>query len=411
MAQSAVMPTLALVVPGLHQGGGVPAVARFVHDVAVGSGRWQVRAVSLCMSSRAPESTSLLRPRELLREPAVGLCSWLDKEVPLVGARFGELEFQRYRPRRALARLLVDCNVIQVVAGSPAWANAVIGLGKPVSLQVATRARVERRQRAADELDAAGFWRRAMTRVTDRLDDRALRRVDAIQVENPWMLDYVRKANAERLAADVRYAPPGVDAGTFCPLPVRDLSTDPYILCVGRLDDPRKRVGLLLEAYAQLAPALRERVRLVLAGSGRPSDAFWSRAESLGVRARVSFVPKPDQAALVSLYQRASVFALPSDEEGFGMVVIEAMACGVPVVATRCGGPGGILTEGVDGFLVPRDNVAAISDRVAKLLRDGALNIAMGQKSRATVGQRYEQRVAGAAFRNVWDALLRKAGC
>lgn len=397
---------LGLVVPGLHQGGGVPAVARFIHDAASCTGRWQVQPISLCMSSRDAESTSIFGLRGWMRVPTVGAQTWLGADVPHVGARFGELEFQRYRPRSALAGLLQNCDVIQVVAGSPAWANAVMGLGKPVALQVATRAVVERRQRDARPQGLAGRWRRCMTRITDRLDDRALRGVDAIQVENPWMLDYAHKLNADRAGVDIRYAPPGVDAATFHPLAGRDLAVDPYVLCVGRLDDPRKRVELLLEAYARLVPELRQRVRLVLAGAGEPPAAFWTRAAVLGLRERVSYVASPDQVALVALYQHASVFALPSDEEGFGMVVIEAMACGVPVVATRCGGPDGIIADGIDGFLVPRDDAAAMAERMEKLLTDAELNRAMGQRARTTVEQRYEQGVAGAAFLEVWDTLL-----
>ena len=62
-----------------------------------------------------------------------------------------------------------------------------------------------------------GWWRKGMTVITDRLDDRALRSVDAIQVENPWMLDYAREINRGRSDVDIRYAPPGVDAKLFLP--------------------------------------------------------------------------------------------------------------------------------------------------------------------------------------------------
>ena len=64
------------------------------------------------------------------------------------------------------------------------------------------------------------------------------------------------------------------------------------------------------------------------------------------------------------MYQRAAVFALPSDDEGLGIVILEAMACGVPVVATRCGGPEDIITDGTDGFLVPRYDAGALASRL-----------------------------------------------
>lgn len=396
--------TLALVVPSLHQGGGVPAVARFVWDTLHRDGRWDVRPVSLCMASDDPESTSLVNPASVIRGPRVGQRMWMGREVPHVGARFGELEFQRYRPRKPLMNLLRDSDVVQVVCGSPAWANAVIGLGKPVSLQVATLARVERRMRDGSGRGIAAAWRRAMTQITARLDERAIRRVDAIQLENPWMLEHALRANQGRSGVDIRYAPPGVDADLFHPHPARNPAVG-HILCVGRLDDPRKNIGLLLEAYALLPQALRSRHRLVLAGAGGPPPSFWHRAEALGVHDHVDFIHRPERAALIALYQQAAVFALPSDEEGLGVVVLEAMACAVPVVSTRSGGPDGILADGVDGRLVPLDDAVAMAGGLADVLGDPDANIAMGRQARGTIERRYAQDVAGRAFLDVWDRL------
>jgi len=339
----------------------------------------------------------------------VRIGDWEGHRFAHVGAIAGELEFQHYRRRRVLTDLVAECDLFQIVCGTPAWANTVFGLGKPVSLQVATRARAERRMRDARPRGPLGWWRKAMTEVTDHLDDRALRRVDAIQVENPWMLDYARKLNAGR-DVDIRYAPPGVDDTLFHPLDSRDLDGDPYILCVGRLDDPRKNIGLLAEACSRLPDAMRKRTRLVLAGSSGPPPSFWSRADALGLRDRIDYVAKPSRERLVELYQRASVFALPSDEEGLGVVLLESMACGVPVVSTRSGGPDGVVTDGKDGFLVPLDDADAMADRLGRLLRESGLNRAMGREARLTIEARYAERVAGEAFLDVWDRLLAKAG-
>lgn len=365
--------------------------------------------VSLATSHDDPASVSLTRPASWLRGAQSQEGNWESLSFEHVGAIGGELEFQRYMPRRRLEESIGSCDILQVVCGSPAWANAVLGLHKPVSLQVATRARVERRARDARPGAAIDWWRKAMTEVTDRLDDRALRRVDAIQVENPWMLDYARKVNTGR-DVDIRYAPPGVDDTLFRPLASRDLNGDPYILCVGRLDDPRKNIGLLVEAYARLPEELRNRTRLVLAGSSGPPPSFWSRAEALGVRDRIEYFAKPSRERLVELYQRASVFALPSDEEGLGVVLLESMACGVAVVSTRSGGPDGVVTDGRDGFLVPLDDAGAMADRLGRLLREPALNLSMGHEARRTIEARYAERVAGEAFLDVWDRLLAKAG-
>lgn len=399
--------TLGLVVPSLAQGGGVPSVARFVKDAALRSGRYRLRLVSLAGSARDPVHSNLTRPDTWFRGPTAEQGEWEGLPYVRVGAVAGELEFQRYRPRDALRDALVDCDLVQVVCGSPAAANAVCGLGKPVAVQCATRARVERRRRDADPRSVGGWWRRAMTHFTDRMDDRALCKVDAIQVENPWMFEYARGVNAGR-DVDLRYAPPGIDARAFHPLPERDLESDPYILCVGRLDDPRKNVELLLEAYATMPSRLRGRVRLVLAGASGPAATFWARAASLGVEGRVSYVERPTHEALVALYQRAMLFALPSDEEGLGVVLLEAMACEVPVVSTRSGGPDGIITDRTDGFLVPLDDARVMSDRMARLCSDEGLNRTMGRAARGTVERRYAEEVAAQPFLDMWDRLVAK---
>jgi D-inositol-3-phosphate glycosyltransferase len=400
-------PLLGLVVPALEQGGGVPSVARFVRNTAVRAGRYRLKLISLAVSARDPLNLSLTRPRSWIQGVSVEQGEWGGLPFVRVGASFGELEIQRLRPRKALARELAACDLIQVVCGSPAWANTVIGLGKPVALQVATRARIERRRRDAKPQGLAGWWRKAMTEVTDRLDYSALRRVDAIQVENLWMLDYARRLNEHREIA-IRYAPPGVDARRFMPSTEPRLAGRHDILCVGRLDDPRKNVNLLLEAFARLPDSLRATSRLLLAGSTGPTPDFWLRAQVLGLRDSVEFVLCPGQEELVRLHQRAAVFALPSDEEGFGVVILEAMACGVPVVTTRCGGPEGIITEGIDGFLVPRDDAGAMAMRLKTLLDSPELNEAMGRRARATIEARFTEEVAGQAFLEVWGRLLNR---
>jgi glycosyltransferase involved in cell wall biosynthesis len=352
---------------------------------------------------------ALTRPLSWPRGNSVAQGVWRGRPYTRIGAFASELEFQRYKPRPALASALADCDLIQVVCGSPAWANAVVGLGKPVAVQVATRAKIERRRRDARPHGLAGWWRKGMTEITDRLDDRALRSVDAIQVENLWMLDYAQEINRGRSDVDIRYAPPGVDAKLFLPLKSRSTATKPYILCVGRLDDPRKNISLLLEAFSRL-PAELAQVELVTAGSGRPPADYWALVERLGLQDRVRHILRPETDELVSLYQQATAFALSSDEEGLGVVILEAMACGVPVVATRCGGPDGIISDGKDGFLVPLDDAALMAERLALLCRDSVLNQEMGRAARATIEARYADEVAGQAFVDVWERLLEKAG-
>jgi len=401
-------PRVALVVPNLASGGGVTAVARFIKDAAVRHA-YELRVVSLSESAVDPLSLRVAAPSSWWRGAVARHGEWDGLPCVYVGAVGGELEFQRYQPRRALTQVLNDCDIIQVVGGFPAWANAVLGIGKPVALHVATRARLERRQRDADPHGVGGWWRKTMTGITDRLDDRALRGADAIQVMNPGLLDYTKALNTGR-EVDLRYLPPGVNTDVFTPARPPVPAAEGSVLCVGRLGDPRKSVGVLLEAFALLPETVRAHTRLVLAGAEAPPAAFWQRADALGLRERITFVEQPDRGALLRLYQSASVFALPSDEEGFGMVVLEAMACGVPVVSTRSGGPEGIITDHDDGYLVDRHDAPAMASRLALLLQQPERAVEMGQRARRTIEGRYDERVLGDVFVEIWERLARSAG-
>jgi D-inositol-3-phosphate glycosyltransferase len=402
-------PRLALMVPNLAGGGGVQAVARFIKDAVGRSETFDLRVVSLPESSRDPANLRLMSPSSWARRPEAEPGEWEGVAVNHVGAVAGELEFQRYRPRKVLSRLLADCDVVQVVGGFPAWANAALGIGKPVAIHFATMARLERRLRDADPDSAADWWRKMMTSVTDQMDDRALRGVDAIQVMNPSMLEYAKALNTGR-DVEIHYLPPGVNTQRFRPNRGTSSSAERYVLCVGRLTDPRKSIGVLLEAYAQLPNTIGRPVRLVLAGPTPPPESFWQRAKTLGLDGRITFIDRPDADALVRLYQEASVFALPSDEEGFGMVLLESMACGVPVVSTRSGGPDGIVTHGEDGYLVPRHDAQALSSRLGELLQNPARAVEMGDKARQTIERRYDERVLGDKFIGIWNRLAHKAG-
>jgi len=408
VSTSTVLPTIGVVVPALGAGGGVPAVADFLCGQIERTGRFRLKLFSLATSSRDECSLRLLAPRTWRHNPRTATGVWNGREYTHFGTSGAELEFRRIVSTPLLRRALLQCDLIQVVSGSPAAAIAVAGCNKPVVLQVATRVAVERRR----TLRVGGFairaWRTLMTRIIDRRDDQALRMVDAVMVENQWMQEHARRVvGAGRTV--ILSAPPGVDCEALSPSTTRRLCVrdDPYILFVGRLSDPRKNITLLCEAYALLCARSARPPRLVLAGHGELPEGAKSVLASIGVAGRVAVIVEPSRAALLGLYRDAACLAVPSDEEGFGMVIVEAMACGVPVVATRCGGPEEIISEGQDGFLVPRDDPRQLAQQLGALCDDQSLNARIGQAARGTALSRFSAPNAFRPFLDTYERLLR----
>ncbi len=147
-----------------------------------------------------------------------------------------------------------------------------------------------------------------------------------------------------------------------------------YVLFLGRIQ-PRKNLTRLIEAFASLTPAYAD-LTLVLAGpSGWLSEPIIARAEALGLRDRVrfpGFVAIEDKAALIS---GAQLFAYPSLYEGFGFPVLEAQACGTPLLGSTTSSLPEVAGEG--GLLVDPEDVEAIADGLRRLLEDTELRAQM----------------------------------
>jgi glycosyltransferase involved in cell wall biosynthesis len=211
---------------------------------------------------------------------------------------------------------------------------------------------------------------------------RVFARADAVVASSPVSL-------AARCSGAVEITP-GVDVERFTPGP--PASTRPRtVIYVGRLDraSPWKGVDILLRAFARLADLPDVRLRLV--GGGDAVDDHIAHAQRLGIADRVEFTGGLVADALVAAMQSAAVLVLPSqtEHESFGMVLVEAMACGTPVVGSDTGGPVHVITPGVTGLLFPHADSDALAAACRRLLQDGGLADRMGAAGRRCVVERY----------------------
>jgi glycosyltransferase involved in cell wall biosynthesis len=194
----------------------------------------------------------------------------------------------------------------------------------------------------------------------------------------------------------------GVDTERFSPGPYRE---DGYLLHVGRLNDARKNVPLLLRAYAAARTRVPALPRLVLAGPCPPDPVASALISTLGLGASVHYVAPEAGTALADIYRGASVFVLSSNEEGQGIVVVEAMACGLPVIATSCLGPPELVTSGVEGVLTPVGSVAELADALVRLHADPGLRRRMSQAARSRAVREFSIDRAGARLMRAYAAL------
>lgn len=181
-------------------------------------------------------------------------------------------------------------------------------------------------------------------------------------------------------------------------------SRQPEILYIGRLV-PEKGQAVLLEALALLAERGLE-ARVTLAGEGRLRPRLEEQAERLGLASRTTFLGAVGQDELHELYEKASIFCLPSFAEGVPVVLMEAMAMNLPVVSTKITGIPELVEDGVSGFLVAPGRPDELADRLELLLTDPSLSRELGARGREKVLREFDAELSAAQLYELFTAQL-----
>ena len=189
----------------------------------------------------------------------------------------------------------------------------------------------------------------------------------------------------------IEVIPCGVDVELFQPLDQGiarrklGLQDSKVILYVGRLE-PLKGVDIILKAVAQLEQG--DPVKTIIVGGDLEEDSEMVRLKSLsqdlGISDQVSFLGRLDQEELPTYYNAADICVVPSYYESFGLVALESMACGTPVIASRVGGLPTIVKDSYNGFLIPWHCPEPFADGLDVLLSSPSIRSAMGEASRRT---------------------------
>lgn len=218
-------------------------------------------------------------------------------------------------------------------------------------------------------------------------------------------------ARVERLGVPrdrITVLPMPVSAERFAP-PLHEVRDPARLLFIGRLIE-RKGAEYAVRAVAALRQQGRA-VRLTIIGDGPERTRLVALVDELGVRDAVDLAGALPHDAVAAHYRSATLLLMPAvtdwkgEQEGFGMVLVEAMASDLPIVATRSGGIPDVVTDGTTGLLVPERDPGALAAAAARLLDAPAMAAAMAAAARAELERRFTPAGLAAGF----DAVYRRA--
>ncbi len=252
-------------------------------------------------------------------------------------------------------------------------------------------------------------------------EKRILARADRVIVATlaeQTQLRFLYKANDRKL----EIIPPGVDTSHFYPIPSDEakqflglLPEDRMVLFVGRIER-LKGVDTLIRAMACLKWKDHERpVHLAIIGGDPDANAEEMTAEmtrlqnlsdELCMGQTVVFLGKRGQDTLPYYYSAAEVVVMPSHYESFGMVALEAMACGTPVIASDVGGLGFLVQDGETGYTIPDGEPDKLCEKLSLLLGDAQLRERMGRRAEE-VAQAYDWEKIARQIAGVYEELLK----
>lgn len=296
-----------------------------------------------------------------MRAPGAGIKSELTFRLT---ARFVEREVARFLLKRQVEVIHVQC--VGCNAHYARRAARTLGLPLVVSLQG------ELSMDATRLFERSAFARQTMF--------GALSDADFITACSEQTLAEAEQFLGKEFAVGAQVVRNGIRTADFANVSAYRHARR-YAFAIGR-HVPQKGFDVLLQAMALLWRDGKCDVDLILAGDGPENSALKEQARNLGVSDRVVFAGRSDRATTAALFAGCELFVLPSRHEPFGIVNLEAMASGKPVVATRTGGVPEIVVHGVTGWLVPPEDPCSLAAGIAHVLGDEALRRTLAQQGK-----------------------------
>jgi glycogen(starch) synthase len=243
-----------------------------------------------------------------------------------------------------------------------------------------------------------------------KLEGETAKNAKLIVTISKYSLEKIQKCYAVD-EAKVRIVPNGVDPEKFKPLEDQEaikrqfgLGNEPCVLFVGSLI-PRKGLPFLVEAAEKIIKEYSE-TKFVIAGEGPSKNQLLSNLATANLSGNFTLLGNVKEDMLPAVYNCADVFALPSIQEGQGIVLLEAQASAKPVVAFDVGGVNEAVRNGETGLLVKRGDTGELADALLKLLSDKALREKMGANGRRFVTENFTWDICAQKMLSVYREAL-----
>lgn len=235
------------------------------------------------------------------------------------------------------------------------------------------------------------------------VESQLLRLSDKVTAVSPSVANELKEYGMDSSEVTVMWN--GVDEKIFFPIRKKE-KFEKYVLYTGVL---RARKGLFdLIKCAILVKRIIPDIKFVICGTGSLLQNLKEKVRSVGLEEQVIFLGRVDRKKLIQIYQNATIHVVPSIYEGLPTVLLEAMACGLPVVATNIGGNRDIISSNVNGLLIPPGSPEAMAKMIMILWDNESLRKKIGGNARETILKKYTWDIVVNDFVNVYECLLQK---
>lgn len=290
-----------------------------------------------------------------------------------IGARWAFWEPGHYKFTDAeWKKQLEGFDYFFAVSGTCIAAHPLIQLDKNFAMWVSTPYDDDRSERVKKLTGIYSFLDKIASPFMHKIEKKVLARSTFI-----FALSNYSKVQFERILGKPR------QNMVLCGFPMdpkikeqRTPPTEHVIIAVGRFSDPRKNIDMLMRAFERIFAALPGS-KLYVVGQKPSDEKLRSCAQQYKSFKNITFTGQVSQADLNNLYRNASLMLITSHQEGLGIVGLEALSHGIPIVATNCGGPRDYVIENHTGYLASIDNDTCMAQKAIKILKNPELHAKM----------------------------------